>query len=107
MANKIPQIGTNEFNDLASACFGGKPKKTTIELAEKEFEKIINKKLLPTKQLLEVAEHYFIIGYATGQERSYSEEDMINFVEFVSKYYSDDLMENSTIHELLEQFKNK
>lgn len=31
MKNKIPQIGTNEFNDLASACFGGKPKQETLE----------------------------------------------------------------------------
>ena len=41
------------------------------------------------------------------QQQGYSEEDMINFVEFVSKYYSDNSMENSTIYELLEQFKNK
>ena len=41
------------------------------------------------------------------EQQCYCEEDMINFVEFVSKYYSDDLMENSTIYELLEQFKNK
>lgn len=41
------------------------------------------------------------------EQKGYSDEDMINFVEFVSKYYSDDLMENSTIYELLEQFKNK
>jgi hypothetical protein len=41
------------------------------------------------------------------QERSYSEEDMINFIEFVSQYYADDSMENSSIEELLEQFKNK
>ena len=26
MKQEIPQIGTNEFNDLASTCFGGKPK---------------------------------------------------------------------------------
>ena len=41
------------------------------------------------------------------EQQGYSEEDMINFVEFVSKYYSDNSMENSTIYELLEQFKNK
>ena len=41
------------------------------------------------------------------QQQGYSEEDMINFVEFVSKYYSDNSMENSTIYELLKQFKNK
>ena len=26
MNDLIPKVGTNEFNDLASACFGGKPK---------------------------------------------------------------------------------
>lgn len=35
MKNKIPQIGTNEFNDLASACFGGKPKQETLEHTSK------------------------------------------------------------------------
>ena len=51
------------------------------------------------------------VGFEEGakwqQERSYSEENMINFVEFVSQYYADDSMENSTMKELLEQFKNK
>lgn len=50
--------------------------KETLEEAEKEFEKLINGKGLPTKQLLEVAEHYFIVGYEIAKERSYSEEDM-------------------------------
>jgi hypothetical protein len=46
-------------------------------------------------------------GAKWQQERSYSEEDMINFIEFVSQYYSNDSMENSSIEELLEQFKTK
>lgn len=46
-------------------------------------------------------------GCFTIQERSYSAKDMINFVEFVSQYYADDSMENSSIYELLKQFKNK
>jgi len=41
------------------------------------------------------------------QQQVYSAKDMINFVEFVSQYYADDSMENSSIYELLEQFKNK
>lgn len=42
MKNKIPQIGTNEFNELASAFFGGKPKpkqepfKHKVEVLSKE-----------------------------------------------------------------------
>jgi hypothetical protein len=47
------------------------------------------------------------ISQLEQQERSYSKEDMINFVEFVSQYYADDSMENSSIYELLEKFKNK
>lgn len=31
MKQEIPQIGTKEFNDLASAYFGGKPKQETLE----------------------------------------------------------------------------
>lgn len=27
----LPKIGTKEFNDLASALFGGKPKQETLE----------------------------------------------------------------------------
>jgi hypothetical protein len=52
------------------------PKQDTVEEAEKEFEKLINGKSLPTKQLLEVAEHYFIVGYRISQEKSYSEEQI-------------------------------
>jgi len=48
----------------------------TLEEAEKEFEKLLNGKGLPTKQLTEVAEHYFISGYEIAKERSYSEEEM-------------------------------
>jgi hypothetical protein len=36
---ELPQLGTKEFNDLASACFEGKPKQETIEeAAERESE---------------------------------------------------------------------
>jgi hypothetical protein len=53
---------------------------TTLEEAEKEFEKLLNGKALPTKQLTEVAEHYFIIGYEIGQERMYSEEEVLKIL---------------------------
>ena len=41
------------------------------------------------------------------QEQMYSEEDMINFIQFATQYYANDWMENRSIYELLEQFKNK
>jgi hypothetical protein len=38
---EFPKLGTKEFNDLASACFGGKPKKETLkEAAETSFIEI-------------------------------------------------------------------
>jgi hypothetical protein len=49
----------------------------------------------------------FIEGAKWQQERSYSEEDMINFIQFATQYYANDWMENRSIYELLEQFKNK
>ena len=37
----LPQFGTKEFNDLASQCFGGKPKQETLEeAAEREYPTI-------------------------------------------------------------------
>ena len=33
----LPQLGTKEFNDLASAYFGGKPKQETLEEAAREY----------------------------------------------------------------------
>jgi hypothetical protein len=41
------------------------------------------------------------------KQQGYSEEDMINFVQFATQYYANDWMENRSIYELLEQFKNK
>jgi hypothetical protein len=37
MKKDIPQIGTKEFNDLASAYFGGKPKEETIKMTAVEW----------------------------------------------------------------------
>lgn len=45
MKQEIPQIGTKEFNDLASAYFGGKPKQETLEeVADYELALQIRKK---------------------------------------------------------------
>ena len=81
---------------------------TTLEEAEKEFEKLINGKGLPTKQLLEVAEHYFIVGYEIAKENNYSEEEVIAFCEcfaFELNHYGYPTNEN--ILKALKQFKNK
>jgi len=51
-----------------------------VDEAEKEFIKLINGKTLPTKQLTEVAEHYFIVGYQEGKDKAkenlYTEEQL-------------------------------
>lgn len=51
-------VDTNEMVD-----------KDIIDEAEKEFIKLLNGKALPTKQLTEVAEHYFIVGYEMATEK--------------------------------------
>jgi hypothetical protein len=51
-----------------------------VEEAEKGFIKLLNGKSLPTKELTEVAEHYFIVGYQEGynkaKENLYTEEQL-------------------------------
>jgi hypothetical protein len=73
----------------------------TLEEAEKEFEKLLNGKGLPTKQLTEVAEHYFIIGYEIAKERSYSEV----FEWLASKDYLSDKVD--VIQKEFGEFKKK
>ena len=75
----------------------------TIEKAEKEFEKLINGKALPTKQLTEVAEHYFIVGYEIGQEKRYSEEEVIRLL----IKFNQEIQEVEDVRGWFEQFKKK
>ena len=83
-------------------------KQETLEEAIEQYSEIYR---CPATNKNEYCRHDIISAVKFGakwqQERSYSEEDMINFVEFVSQYYADDSMENSSIYELLEQFKKK
>ena len=79
-----------------------------VEEAEKEFIKLLNGKALHTKELTEVAEHYFIVGYEIATEKRYSEEqlklaymqgynrgelgtrpDMESYIEFIKKNKKD------------------
>lgn len=56
---------------------------TSIEEAEKEFIKLLNGKALPTKQLTEVAEHYFIVGYQEGKEKAQSQvTEMLDNIDY-------------------------
>jgi len=81
----------------------------TLEEAEKEFEKLLNGKGLPTKQLTEVAEHYFISGYEIAKERSYSKEEVLNILDTMLSEYRDSLKDKTDFYPALrfEQFKKK
>ncbi len=111
MTNReLPQLGTPEFNDLASAYFGGKPKQkcckdisdfelgTTCPKCNKSFISIINE---PKQETLE---EYDAESYLAGiksdlaqdywckkQERMYSEEEVYDIL----------------IHHTVELFKRK
>ena len=126
----LPKFGTKGFNDLASGLFGGKPiqeKLTYTESAKKE-ERISNCTMMKRKQetVEEAAERLwldsksqltsknsFIQGAKWGQERMYSEEDLISFAHFYFREEFNSTMQNSNkstdeiLQEWFNQFKNK
>jgi hypothetical protein len=85
------QLGTKEFNDLAMEMFGGKPKQETI------LGKTVSKKDADKDSFEDVTNY--------KKERSYSEEDMIAFGEFIFKHSL--LTHTKGVKSLFEQFKNK
>jgi len=89
----LPQLGTKEFNNLASAYFGGKPKQERIG----DFIK---------RESTSVNESIGIIKGANWQaERMYSEEDL---KEICVKYHNMMCLHgNAKTQEWFEQFKKK
>jgi hypothetical protein len=72
MNDLIPKVGTNEFNDLASACFGGKPKQ------KNDYSALLQPVGTKQETIEEIAERYyedevsinaFINGYKLAQEQ--------------------------------------
>jgi hypothetical protein len=77
-------------------------KQTAVEFAVEQLEQLIpSGHQLAIRAIIEQAKEM------EKQQQGYSEEDMINFVQFATQYYANDWMENRSIYELLEQFKNK
>jgi len=77
-------------------------KPTAVEFAVEQLEQLIpSGHQLTIRAILEQAKEM------EEEQQGYSEEDMINFVQFATQYYANDWMENRSIYELLEQFKNK
>jgi len=56
-----------------------------VEEAEKEFIKLLNGKVLPTKQLTEVAEHYFIVGYQEGKDKKTTSEKWKEYQDWLNE----------------------
>ena len=73
--NKLPQIGTKEFNDMASAYFGGAPKQNKMTAVEWLLEKYKSQNTLlfaddfnQAKEMEnEQRKESFDNGYANGQ----------------------------------------
>ena len=117
---ELPKLGTKEFNDLASAYFGGKPKQETLEEAGERLQKdkygiFISKDADVKGQLvIDTGKAAFSSGMNEGakwqQERMYSE--VIEFAEWIRNNpyvwkYPDKLSDTRTTEELFEQFKKK
>ncbi len=107
---KLPQLGTTEFNDLASQMFGGKPKQeiTLEEVAENYGWRIkTNTFSDPVKanELANSAKQDFINGAKWQQEKSYSEKEVLRIIQKCKEYlaFGDEFDEIKWF----EQFKNK
>jgi hypothetical protein len=104
---KLPEFGTKEFNDLCFCFFGGKPKQETLEeVAHKMLDDYGIKSMGQSIGVLEVKK--LMVKMAKWQqERSYSEEEVIKFGQWLSEFNNLDNESEYVIKELLEQFKNK
>jgi hypothetical protein len=104
---ELPKLGTKEFNDLASAYFGGKPKQETLEEAA---ERISKEHYVDQSDYWAIGVDSFKRGAKWQQERMYSE--VIEFAEWIRNNpyvwkYPDKLSDTRTTEELFEQFKKK
>lgn len=84
---EMPQIGTKEFNDLASAYFGGKPKQETLEEASKYYAH--NYFDMHETNNYKALKQGFEAGAKWQAERMYSEEDMKEYSEFCIRLFMD------------------
>jgi S-adenosylhomocysteine hydrolase len=94
MKQEIPQIGTKEFNELASACFGGKPKQQTgVEFLVEMFDLKTDLAIIDQAKEME------------KQQQGYGEEEVL---EILYKHTEDLLAgKKVTLEEWFKQFKNK
>jgi hypothetical protein len=86
----LPKVGTKEFNDLASACFGGNPKQETLEEVAENYAEKWND--LENQFKLSSC---FIAGAKWQQER-YSEEAEISLKNKQNQLLDDAIVIHST-----------
>jgi hypothetical protein len=112
MENNIPQFGTTEFNDLAAAFFGGKPKQETT-LEETAHKMLIDYGIKSMGQAIGVLEVKKLMVKIA--ERMYSEEEVeIIIQKFMNDVHCGDLCYGDNVidfklspRQWFEQFKNK
>jgi len=115
MENQIPKIGTKEFNDLASACFGGKPKQeTAVEFQTQQIGILVSKLF---NDEISKAEFHFQRFEICEQAKEIEKQQIIDFVNWLNSEDAEDLIldliligelnKKPTTKELLEIYKNK
>jgi len=96
---ELPKLGTKEFNDLASAYFGGKPKQETLEEAAEKYAELsyYNRDDV----------NAFVNGAKWQAERMYSEKELFQIIAEI--LHTPALRDGSweDISNWFEQFKKK
>lgn len=94
---EFPELGTKEFNDLASVYFGGKPKQKTLE-------ETMNQEGYIESDYDKIWRHGVEFGSKWQSERMYSEAQMLLAFETGRMFQ---LTGENNFNELIEQLKNK
>ncbi len=102
LEQELPQLGTKEFNDLASAYFGGrpKPKQETLEDAAERYAKQFDYAEDSSPQL------DFIEGAKYQEKRMYSEEEVKTIVKDAYSMGRNNIL-IGVFNKWFEQFKKK
>jgi hypothetical protein len=105
-AVEIPKVGTQDFNNLAKKMFSGKSKpKTAVKPKQETLEEFEEAALKYNEQFLggqesRYAAEDFIAGAKWQQERSYSEEEVLDLLNYLGK-------DNQDLYEWFNKFKKK
>jgi hypothetical protein len=103
---EFPQIGTKEWNDLASQYFGGKSKQEILEAFSKE---VLEDEFFANISEHRKAERFIELGANWQAERMYSEEEVIELLNKHEDYVNseDNIFEYLTAKEWFKQYKKK